>query len=264
LIIRCEKCSATYHLDQKLIEPFGSKVRCTRCGHIFRAEPPSFSEVQALPKLDQKAKPILTFDEEEEMAALPIQPTKKKTLWGLIIIILLVLMAVTGRFFYIQYLHPNWSISDVWSSVFFLPADMEGNQKISLVNIKKYFKENPKIGRFFIIEGEIKNIYPDVRQGIKIRGSLRTAENRVAVSREVYAGWTLTPEELENLSFEEMNQLASTQSERFSTTIRVLPGKTLPFMILFPPLPPGSTQVSIEVVSSHKAQPATLPKSPMN
>ena len=253
MIIRCEKCSTTYHLEEKQIEPFGSKVRCSRCGHIFWAEAPSFSETLDFQKSNPDQEPFLAVEEEEEKVALQIRPVRK-TLWTLVTVGILILVALAARFFYVQYLHPNWSMSDTWSKVFFLPVDPEGIQKISLVNIKKYFKENEKIGRFFIIEGEIKNGYPTIRQKIRIRGALKTAENKVAVSREVYAGWTLTPEELNTLSFEEIDRLHSTQPERFSSNARVSPGKTLPFMILFPPLPPGSTQVSIEVVGSQKNQ----------
>lgn len=258
MIIQCEQCATTYHLDQKLIEPFGSKVRCTRCGHIFWVEPPSFSDSQTLPESTPKPEASVVREVEEEEVALQMRPTRK-TLWAFGIILLLVLLALAARFFYVQTLHPNWNVGDVWLKVFFLPVDSQGNQKLSLINIKKYFKENSKTGRFFIIEGEIKNGYSDPRQKIKIRGSLRTAENRVAVSREVYAGWILTTEELESLSLEEINKLIQSQPERFSPDIRILPGKALPFMILFPPLPPGSTQVSIEVISSHKALPSSTP-----
>jgi len=265
LIIQCEKCTTTYHLDQQLIEPFGSKVRCSRCGHIFRIEPPSFPETppisesipgpQAFPALEPEPEP----EPEEEAAALQIRPARKAP-WVLGILIGLVLLALGARFFYLQNLHPKWDNGDILSSVLFLPVDPEGNQKISLINIKKYFKENQTAGRFFIVEGEIKNGYPDVRQRVKIGGSLRMADNRVAVGREVYAGWTLTNEELGTLSFEDINRLAKSQPERFSSATRVLPGKTLPFMIIFPPLPPGSSQVSIEVISSEKAQPRSTLK----
>ena len=263
MIIQCERCTTTYHLDQKLIEPFGSKVRCTRCGHIFwvespSVESPSFSEAQTLLESIPKPEPSITLEPEEEAAALQMRPARKP-LWIFGIILLLILLAQAAHFYYVQTLHPNWNYSDILSNIFFLPVDPEGNQKISLMNIKKYFKENPKIGRFFIIEGEIKNGYSNPRQKIKIRGSLRTAENRVAVSREVYAGWILTTEELESLSLEEINKLIQAQPERFSTDLRILPGKTLPFMILFPPLPPGSTQVSIEVISSQKVLPSSTP-----
>lgn len=257
MIIQCEQCATTYHLDQKLLEPFGSKVRCTRCGHIFWVEPPSFVEAAPPQESISELEPSPTL-EAEEAAVLHMRPARK-TFWVLGIILVLLLLAPAGRFLYIQFLHPNWNFTDVWSKVFFLPVDPDGNQKISLMNIKKYFKENPKTGRFFIIEGEIKNGYPDPRQKIKIRGSLRTAENRVAAGRDVYAGWIFKTEELESLSLEEINKLIQSQPERFSPAIRILPGKTLPFMILFPPLPPGSTQVSIEVVSSQKALSSSTP-----
>ena len=255
MIIRCENCAATYHLDQKQVEPFGSKVRCTRCGHIFWVEPPSFSisEDPALQKSIPNPEALLSFPEEVEAAALQIRPVRK-ILWTLVTIGVLILIALTARFFYVQYLHPKWSMADTWSKVFFLPVDPEGNQKMSLINIKKYFKDTEKIGQFLIIEGEIKNGYPTVREKIKIRASLMKAGNKVALSRDVYAGWTLTPEELETLSMEEISRLQTAHPDRFSMNTRILPGKTLPFMIIFPPLPPGSTQVSIEVVGSQKVQ----------
>ncbi len=258
MIIQCEKCLTTYHLDQQLIEPFGSKVRCSRCGHIFWIEPSSFSGTPPLSESTPEPQAFLSLEQEpepeEEAAALQIRPAGK-TLWVLGILFILVLLSLAGRFFYLQNLHPKWDNRDILSGVFFLPVDPEGNQKISLINIKKYFKENPKVGRFFIVEGEIKNGYSDVRQRVKIGGSLRMADNRISVEREVYAGWTLTNEELGTLSFEEINRLAASQPERFSPATRVLPRKTLPFMIIFPPIPPGSSQVSIEVIGSEKAQP---------
>jgi predicted Zn finger-like uncharacterized protein len=260
LIIRCEQCNTTYHLDESLIEPFGSKVRCTRCGHIFWAETTIFtnrlSEPESISELEPSS--VLEAEEATRPLARPAGPTKK-TLMILGVILLLVLLAPAARYFYVQYNHPNWDYTDIWAKVFFFPVDPEGNQKISLLNIRKSFKENPKIGRFFIIEGVIKNGYPETRQRIKIRGSLRSGENKVASTREVYAGWTFTNGELETLSIEEINKLILSQPDRFSPNIRVLPGKTLPFTIFFPPLPPGSNQVSIEVIGSQKAQPISKP-----
>jgi predicted Zn finger-like uncharacterized protein len=253
LIIRCEKCATTYHLDQKHVEPFGSKVRCSRCGYIFWVEPPSFSfsEDPGFQKSTSNPETFLPIQGEQDAAAIQLQPARK-TLWTLATIGVLILIALTARFFYIQYLHPKWSMGDTWSKVFFSRVDPEGNQKISLVNIRKYFKENAKIGQFLIIEGEVRNGYPTIREKVKIHASLMKTGNKVVVERDVFAGWTLTPEELDTLSKDEITRLQSTQPDPMNT--RILPGKTLPFMILFPPLPPGSTQVSIEVVGSQKIQ----------
>jgi predicted Zn finger-like uncharacterized protein len=40
LRIRCERCATTYELDEKRLPPHGALVKCTRCGHVFRAAPP--------------------------------------------------------------------------------------------------------------------------------------------------------------------------------------------------------------------------------
>lgn len=42
MIITCEQCSTRFNLDDSLIQPQGSKVRCSKCKHIFTA----FPEVQ--------------------------------------------------------------------------------------------------------------------------------------------------------------------------------------------------------------------------
>ncbi|HSN91167.1 MAG TPA: zinc-ribbon domain-containing protein [Anaeromyxobacteraceae bacterium] len=39
MIIRCERCSTRYELDEGLLSPQGSPVQCTRCQHVFAAYP---------------------------------------------------------------------------------------------------------------------------------------------------------------------------------------------------------------------------------
>jgi predicted Zn finger-like uncharacterized protein len=43
LVIRCERCSTLYELDEALLSPEGSPVQCTRCNHVFTARPPGAS-----------------------------------------------------------------------------------------------------------------------------------------------------------------------------------------------------------------------------
>jgi len=42
--IQCERCSTTYAFDEARLPPSGAAVRCTRCGHVFRAFPASAGE----------------------------------------------------------------------------------------------------------------------------------------------------------------------------------------------------------------------------
>ncbi len=41
MYITCEQCSTIFRLDEKLLNPTGSKVRCSQCRHIFMAIPPA-------------------------------------------------------------------------------------------------------------------------------------------------------------------------------------------------------------------------------
>ena len=41
MIIRCERCSTLYELDEALLAPEGSEVQCARCRHVFTARPNS-------------------------------------------------------------------------------------------------------------------------------------------------------------------------------------------------------------------------------
>ncbi len=40
MVIRCERCSTMYELDESLLAPAGSEVQCTRCQLVFTAFPP--------------------------------------------------------------------------------------------------------------------------------------------------------------------------------------------------------------------------------
>jgi predicted Zn finger-like uncharacterized protein len=40
VIIRCERCSTLYELDESLLAQDGSDVQCTKCQHVFTAYPP--------------------------------------------------------------------------------------------------------------------------------------------------------------------------------------------------------------------------------
>ncbi len=41
MLIRCEKCSTLYELDEKLLPPQGAAVQCSKCQFVFKAYPPA-------------------------------------------------------------------------------------------------------------------------------------------------------------------------------------------------------------------------------
>jgi predicted Zn finger-like uncharacterized protein len=41
VLIRCEKCTTLYELDEKLLPPQGAPVQCSKCQYVFTAYPPA-------------------------------------------------------------------------------------------------------------------------------------------------------------------------------------------------------------------------------
>jgi predicted Zn finger-like uncharacterized protein len=39
MILTCEKCATSFNFDESLIKPSGSKVRCSKCRHVFIVHP---------------------------------------------------------------------------------------------------------------------------------------------------------------------------------------------------------------------------------
>ena len=62
MIIECEKCHAKFNLDENLLKETGSKVRCSRCKHVFTAFPPE-------QELQIEEAPAEELEEAEELAA---------------------------------------------------------------------------------------------------------------------------------------------------------------------------------------------------
>ena len=71
MIITCKECNASFKLDENLLKPTGSKVRCSKCNEIFTAYPPKISEeIEApiemeLDAEDQKVTEDLDVDKKE-------------------------------------------------------------------------------------------------------------------------------------------------------------------------------------------------------
>ncbi|MCK9459414.1 MAG: zinc-ribbon domain-containing protein [Proteobacteria bacterium] len=62
--VRCEKCQAEYTLDETLVSPTGTAVRCTSCSHVFRvfAAPPAGAAPQSTWTLRQVSGAVVPFD----------------------------------------------------------------------------------------------------------------------------------------------------------------------------------------------------------
>ena len=59
--VTCEGCETRFHVDERLLKPAGSKVRCYKCRHVFVAYPPALPEESEEPLvLSEELKPEAT------------------------------------------------------------------------------------------------------------------------------------------------------------------------------------------------------------
>lgn len=87
MIVTCEQCSRRFHLDESRIPPSGSKVRCSRCKHVFKVFPPPVEIAPAIEPIelaiDDMAVPSFAFPEEQSPRAKEVesdQPIQQQNL----------------------------------------------------------------------------------------------------------------------------------------------------------------------------------------
>ena len=71
MIITCKECNANFKLDESLLKPTGSKVRCSKCNEIFVAYPPKISE-------EIEAPIEMEFDVEDQQVTEDLKVDKKE------------------------------------------------------------------------------------------------------------------------------------------------------------------------------------------
>ena len=49
MIVSCEQCNASFNLNESLLKPSGSKVRCSKCNSVFMAYPPAAQDEPVTP-----------------------------------------------------------------------------------------------------------------------------------------------------------------------------------------------------------------------
>lgn len=71
MIVTCEGCETGFHVDERLLRPGGSKVRCSKCRHVFVAYPPAPAEDSEEPLvLSEEMPPVARDGTGADMASI--------------------------------------------------------------------------------------------------------------------------------------------------------------------------------------------------
>jgi pilus assembly protein FimV len=128
-----------------------------------------------------------------------------------------------------------------------------GNIKMVAVDLNSKFEENQHAGKIFIITGIIKNEYPEPRSFIKVTGKLYEPTQKLSHTEQVYAGNMFSELELRNLDLEAIKNRLSNRLGQNKSNVKIGPGQSVPFVIIFSNLPQQLEEFTVEIESSSPA-----------
>jgi pilus assembly protein FimV len=125
-----------------------------------------------------------------------------------------------------------------------------GNLKLTTYDINSKFVDNASVGKLFVVSGKVKNGYTENRGMITLLGKLFSS-GKVPVNQErVYCGNVMSDLELANLEWDKIKERLSNRLGDNRSNVKIEPGKSIPFMVVFSGLPTDLEEFTIEVTGS--------------
>ncbi len=283
MIVTCPECLTKFRLEEERIPETGARARCSKCGRIFQVQKPAPADES-----------FFSHGEDAEMALVAEREDSSgrsffRWKWVLPGVLILLLAAAAIWYFGMGPGKGNGSLSapgaflsdkaaGLKKAAFSLPFLKKyaggGDQSqgiISLERVKGYYVEGGNLSRSFVIQGEAANHWKESRSFIKVRGTLLDSGGNKVREQETYCGNILSEKDIKEMSPAAIEKSLGSQFGVSFSNVNILPGNSVPFMIIFPDLPPegaGSTpkgpgakpgdvppqlsDFTVEVISSQK------------
>ncbi|MGD9187264.1 MAG: DUF3426 domain-containing protein [Desulfobacteraceae bacterium] len=209
------------------------------------------ADLESTIPVEEKTMPAQVAMEAVEEEAAPVKK-KKRSGKGLLFLLILLLLGGAGYLFYAvsymgveipylsEYLNPK-------------PKDPAGVLNLATLDINSKFIENETSGRLFVVTGKVRNGKDTARRMIRLQGKLFTKGKVLAKTEFTYGGVSLKDQEISQQAIADIKKKINSPSGP-AAAVKVLPGQTVPFMIVFSDLPEGLDEFAIEVISSMQAQ----------
>lgn len=213
-------------------------------------EDEGLAETVAIPEPKTEATekaPAAPIDTPKPAAApKPVKKGMSKSL-----VFLLIIAILGGGAYGTYYLLNQNGIEIPFLSDYLKPKVVDpGNLKLTTYDINSKFIDNASVGKLFVVSGKVKNGYTENRGMITLLGKLFST-GKVAVNQErVYCGNIMSDLELANLEWDKIKARLSNRLGDNRTNVKIEPGKSIPFMVVFSGLPDDLEEFTIEVTGS--------------
>jgi predicted Zn finger-like uncharacterized protein len=126
-----------------------------------------------------------------------------------------------------------------------------GNFNIKPFEVNGRFVDSDKLGKLFVVTGNVKNGYPAARSFIQVVGKIYTKDNKTPAKTETsYCGNVISDADMNSIDAAALKQRLQNRAGDNNVNQKVQPGSSIPFMIVFSNLPQNLEEYTAEVSRS--------------
>jgi predicted Zn finger-like uncharacterized protein len=200
------------------------------------------------PSVDKSrgAKPQPAVTETPARRPKPVKKGMSKSL-----VFLLILAILGGGGYGTYYLLNQNGIDIPFLSDYLKPKVQDpGNLKLTTYDINSKFIDNASVGKLFVVSGKVKNGYAENRGMITLEGKIFSTGKVPVNTEKVYCGNVMSDLELANLEWDKIKERLFNRLGDNRSNVKIEPGKSIPFMVVFSGLPEDLEEFTIEVTGS--------------
>jgi predicted Zn finger-like uncharacterized protein len=177
------------------------------------------------------------------------KPVKKGMSKSLVFLLIIAILGGGGYGTY--YLLDRNGIDIPFLSDYLKPAAHDpGNLKLTTFDVNSKFVDNAGVGKLFVISGKVKNGYAENRGMITLTGKIFSTGKVPVHEEKVYCGNVMSDLELANLEWDKIQARLSNRLGDNRSNVKVEPGNSIPFMVVFSGIPDDLEEFTIEVTGS--------------
>ncbi|MCF8076152.1 MAG: zinc-ribbon domain-containing protein [Desulfotignum sp.] len=226
--------------------------------------PDTLSHETPPPRRPARASLIHPSDPEDERMDSEEPPAKRSTGLGLPVLVLLLVFLLAGGGYiaaaFLGYKIPFLPEIQIPFIERYLPEkapetvtypDPVPDQK----SVTGRFLTNDFAGELFIITGKIENPAQIPYGHIQVKGTLFQKEKKAAMTQTVFCGNIIPEETLKTARIEDLTAQLKIPGGTADINEKIMPGDTVPFMLVFADLPRNLENFTVEVAGFDKATP---------
>ena len=214
-------------------------------------EDEGLEETVALPVPPSAEKNREAKPKPAETATPPRRPKPVKKGISKSLVFLLILAILGGGGYGTYYLLNQNGIDIPFLSDYLKPKVQDpGNLKLTTYDINSKFVDNASVGKLFVVSGKVKNGYAENRGMITLEGKIFSTGKVPVNTEKVYCGNVMSDLELANLEWDKIKERLFNRLGDNRSNVKVEPGQSIPFMVVFSGLPEDLEEFTIEVTGS--------------